>query len=52
VAVTGASFTRFGYPTVLGTIAIVALIAALAFWVLLGRNFLVATKPVSASLDV
>jgi MFS family permease len=49
VAATGASFTRFGYPTVLGTIALVALLAALAFWGLLGRKL--KTKPASIALD-
>ena len=49
VAATGASFTRFGYPTVLGTIALVALLAAVAFWALLGRKL--ETKPASIALD-
>ena len=35
VAATGASIARFGYPLVLGAIAIVAAIAATAFWMLL-----------------
>jgi MFS family permease len=35
VAATGASIARFGYPMVLGAIAIVAAIAATAFWMLL-----------------
>jgi predicted MFS family arabinose efflux permease len=52
VAATGASFTRFGYPAVLGAIAVVALIAALVFWGLLGRNAVLATKPASLNLDV
>lgn len=51
VAATGASFARFGYPAVLGTMAVVALIAAVAFWGLLGRNVQLTAKPASASLD-
>jgi MFS family permease len=51
VAITGASFSRFGYPAVLGTIAVVAVVAAVAFWGLLGRNVLLAAKPVSINLD-
>ena len=35
VAATGASIARFGYPTVLGAISILAAIAATAFWMLL-----------------
>ncbi len=38
VAVTGASITRFGYPAVLGTLAVIALIAAVMFWLLLGNH--------------
>ncbi len=51
VAATGASFARFGYPAVLGTIAGTALIAAVAFRVLLGRNDLMAAKSVPEILD-
>jgi len=51
VAATGASFTRFGYPAVLGTLAGVALIAAIAFRVLLGRNDLMAATSVPKVLD-
>jgi MFS family permease len=35
VAATGASIARFGYPTVLGAISVLAAIAATAFWILL-----------------
>ena len=51
VAATGASFARFGYPTVLRTVAVVALIAALAFWALLGRTTQLEAKSVSVSVD-
>ena len=44
VAATVASFTRFGYPAVLGTTALVALIAAVAFWLLLGKHNLWTNK--------
>jgi MFS family permease len=49
VAATGTAFTRFGYPSVLGTIALFAMVAAVAFWGLLGRNVLPATN--SAPID-
>ncbi len=52
VAVTGASFTRFGYPPVLATIAAIALIAALCFWLLLGRADLLATKSAHEVVDI
>ncbi len=52
VAATGASFTRFGYPPVLAAIAAVALIAAISFWLLLGRTDLLTTKSVRQALDV
>jgi len=51
VAATGASFARFGYPTVLRTVAVVALMAAVAFWALLGRNTQPEAKSVSLSVD-
>jgi MFS family permease len=51
VAATGASFSRFGYPAVLGAIAVIALIAAVVFWALLGRNTVWTTKPASLNLD-
>lgn len=51
VAATGASFTRFGYPAVLGTLAAVAAFAAIAFWALLGRNGLMTAKSVPEVLD-
>jgi len=51
VAATGASFVRYGYPAVLGTIAGVALIAAIAFWVLLGRHHSIVAKSVPEVLD-
>ncbi len=44
VSATGASFSRFGYPAVLTATAGVAILAAIALWVLLGRPPLVATK--------
>jgi len=51
VAATGASFARFGYPTVLRTVAVVALMAAVAFWALLGRSPQLEAKSVSVSVD-
>jgi predicted MFS family arabinose efflux permease len=53
VAATGASLTRFGYPAVLGTTAVVALIAAVVFWLLLGNHSLWTNKPTlqSKTLD-
>ncbi len=44
VAATGTSFARFGYPTVLATIAMVGALAAVAFWFLLGRHALSGSK--------
>jgi hypothetical protein len=52
VAVTGVSLFRFGYPPVLGAMAGVAVIAALSFWLLLGKGFLLDAKPTPASLDL
>jgi MFS family permease len=49
VAVAGASLSRFGYPSVLVAITGVALVAALSFWSLLGKNFRLQSAP--ASLD-
>jgi MFS family permease len=51
VAATGASFARFGYPTVLRTVAVVALMAAVAFWVLLGRPPQLQAKSLSVNVD-
>jgi MFS family permease len=51
VAATGASFARFGYPTVLRTVAVVALMAAVAFWVLLGRTAQLQAKSLSVNVD-
>jgi predicted MFS family arabinose efflux permease len=51
VAATGASFSRFGYPAVLGAISVVALIAAVVFWGLLGRKAVWATKAAPLNLD-
>jgi predicted MFS family arabinose efflux permease len=47
-AVSGASFVRFGYPTVLGVTAGVALAAAFLFRLLLGKNLVPISEPVTA----
>jgi Uncharacterised nucleotidyltransferase/Major Facilitator Superfamily len=51
VAATGVSFARYGYPAVLGTIAGVALVAAIAFWALLGSHDSMVAKSVPEVLD-
>jgi len=47
VAATGVSIARFGYPSALAGMAVVALIAAVAFWGFLGRIFPLTIKPAS-----
>ena len=49
--VAGASFTRFGYPVVMGVTAGVAMVGALLFRFLLGSNQLPVTQPSPASLE-
>lgn len=41
VVTAGASFSRLGYPVVLAAMAGAAITAALLFWCLLGRNFVI-----------
>lgn len=38
VTITGTAFSRFGYPTVLATLATVAFVTAFSFWGFLGRR--------------
>lgn len=52
VALTGSSFVSYGYPKVLAGIAMVATIAAAAFWSLLNRTSEPAAKPVALNLHV
>ena len=51
VAITGSGFARYGYPTVLAAMAVVAAVAAGSFWMLLGREFQAARKPETAALN-
>ena len=46
----GASFARFGYPAVLGATAVVALVAALLFRLLLGNDAVALSQPASATV--
>jgi predicted MFS family arabinose efflux permease len=51
VAITGSGFARYGYPTVLAAMAVVAAVAAGSFWMLLGREFRTAQKAETAALN-
>jgi predicted MFS family arabinose efflux permease len=44
-AMAGNAFVRFGYPPVLAALAGVALLAALSFWWLLGRDSVLTPEP-------
>jgi hypothetical protein len=51
VGITGSGFARYGYPTVLATMSVVAGIAACSFWMLLGREFRAVGKAETAVLN-
>jgi hypothetical protein len=51
VATAGASFARYGYPTVLGAMAAVALAAALFFRLILGKDVLPPPQPSPATFS-